>query len=180
MWMVDEMTELKVIQKQTKELSSQEIKDLISLKQQYWGYSDEDQISWMKKNIMENDNHILIYQGELLAYLNAVNVDVYINQSLHQLIGIGNVCVDKKYLHTGMGSIAMSYINAFIKKSFTCGVLLCKCDLVPFYEASNWLVVNSHHITIKDKLFEHVLMIYDPSKVLVLDKKDVISLSRNF
>lgn len=57
------MTELKLIQKQTKELTDLETKDLIALKQQYWGYSDEEQRNWMKENIMENDNHLLIYRG---------------------------------------------------------------------------------------------------------------------
>lgn len=61
--MVDGMTELKLIQKQTKELTDLETKDLIALKQQYWGYSDEEQRNWMKENIMENDNHLLIYRG---------------------------------------------------------------------------------------------------------------------
>lgn len=175
------MTELKLIQKQTKELTDLETKDLIALKQQYWGYSDEEQRNWMKENIMENDNHLLIYRGGvLLAYLNAVNVDVDINQTLHRMLGIGNVCVDKKNAHAGVGSILMACINAFVKQSDTCGILLCKGKWIPFYVTSNWRLINPERIIVADNRFEHSIMLFDPHKKIASDDKSSFHISRNF
>lgn len=91
------MMELNVLMKKTVELSYDEMNSLIALKQQHWGYTDEQQRRWFSENIMADDYHLQIYGGGvLLAYLNAVNVDVDINQTLHRMLGIGNVCVDKK------------------------------------------------------------------------------------
>lgn len=57
------MMELRITLKKTPELRGEELSSLISLKQQHWGYSDEEQRSWFDKNIMAEDLHLLIYWG---------------------------------------------------------------------------------------------------------------------
>lgn len=103
--------------------------------------------------------------GVLLAYLNAVNVDVIINQSLHRMLGIGNVCVNKGHAHSGVGSVLMACINASIKKMNTSGILLCKEKLIDFYRASNWIEIVPEKIKLLDQPFTYRVMVYDPIKI---------------
>lgn len=177
------MTGLNIQLKQTKELNEYDMDSLIALKQQYWNYSTNKQEKWFEKNIIADDYHILIYLGGggLLAYLNAVNVEVDINYSQHRMMGIGNVCVDEKHTHTGVGSILMACINAFIKQSLSCGILLCKEKLIPFYESLNWQVLSSQQVTISGQPYKHIAMIYDPMRMAAMgESKCIINLSRNF
>lgn len=175
------MMELNVLMKKTVELSYDEMNSLIALKQQHWGYTDEQQRRWFSENIMADDYHLQIYGGGvLLAYLNAVNVDVDINQTLHRMLGIGNVCVDKKNAHAGVGSILMACINAFVKQSDTCGILLCKGKWIPFYVTSNWRLINPERIIVADNRFEHSIMLFDPHKKIASDDKSSFHISRNF
>ena len=177
------MMELNMKLKQTKELNEHDMNSLIALKQQYWNYSTVEQKKWFDKNIIANDYHVLIYcgGGVLLAYLNAVNVEVDINYSQHRMMGIGNVCVEEKHTHSGVGIILMACINAFIRQSSSCGILLCKEKLIPFYESSNWQVLSPQQVIISDQPYEHMVMIYDPMRMAAVgESKHMIRLSRNF
>lgn len=109
--------------------------------------------------------------GVLLAYLNAVNVEVSINQTLHRMLGIGNVCVDKENAHAGVDSILMACINAFVKQSDTCGIPLCKETLIPFYGFSNWVLAEPDTVTIKQQPYTYYVMAYDPHSSLALRMK---------
>lgn len=177
------MMEMNIQLKRSKELNEQDMNSLIALKQQYWNYSTAEQKKWFEKNINADDRHILIYRGGgvLLAYLNAVNVEVDIDDSRHRMMGIGNVCVDEKHAHAGAGSILMACMNAFIRQSSSCGILLCKERLIPFYESSNWQVLSSPQVTISGRPYGHMVMLYDPLRMLALgESKHMISLPRNF
>ncbi|MEH2947402.1 GNAT family N-acetyltransferase [Sporofaciens sp. JLR.KK001] len=176
------MNELVIKTKITSELEEREMNDLITLKQQHWGYSVEEHKNWLADNIYPDDNHMLIYRGGgvLLAYLNAVNVDVSINQSMYRMLGIGNVCVDKDNAHAGVGSILMACINAFIKKADSIGILLCKEPLINFYEHSGWQIIRSQSSFVNGQLFSHTIMNFDPNHKYIKEDASLIEVSRNF
>lgn len=177
------MTGLNMYLKQTKELNAYDMDSLTALKQQYWNYSIDEQKKWFGKNIIADDYHVLIYRGGgggLCAYLNAVNVEIDINYSQHRMMGIGNVCVDEKHTHEGIGGILMACINSFIRQSSSCGILLCKEKLIPFYESSNWQVLSPQQVTISGQPYGHIIMLYDPLRMAAGESKHMISLSRNF
>ena len=77
------MNELVIKTKITSELEEREMNDLITLKQQHWGYSVEEHKNWLADNIYPDDNHMLIYRGGgvQLAYVNAENADVRIHET---------------------------------------------------------------------------------------------------
>ncbi len=175
------MIELNVVMKRTTELTDQELNSLIALKQQHWGYTDEEQRRWFSENIMTDDYHLQIYRGGvLLAYLNIVHVDITINnQDLVGLLGIGNVCVNNNYGRVGMGSILMSVANSFIKKERSCGLLLCHGELTEFYKKSEWEICVSTAVLVNDKPFAETLMLYDPF-MIVPEQVNQIIIHRNF
>lgn len=63
------MMELNVLMKKTVELSYDEMNSLIALKQQHWGYTDEQQRRWFSENIMADDYHLQIYGGGITSLL---------------------------------------------------------------------------------------------------------------
>lgn len=176
------MMKLNLKIKKTSELDEQDLNFLIELKQKYWNYSTVEQRKWFEENIKADDYHVLIYQGRILiAYLNAVNVEVNVDQSIYKMLGIGNVCVDKGSAHVGVGSILMAYVNSFIRKFSSCGILLCKEELIPFYERSNWKIICPKKLTIIGQPFNHVVMLFDPFRMVNMDDNNqIINLSRNF
>ena len=155
------MTKYKIEIKSTIELEKSELNAILELKQQHWKYDYESQLQWFKKNIKKNDLHLLIYeQAELIAYLNAVWIDVEINSEQIKALGIGNVCVALCYRNIGFGQLLMATINSFLKSQNICGFLLCKDALVAFYEKSDWKVIVPQKVTIDQHPYTQNVMGY--------------------
>ena len=74
----------------------------------------------------------------------------------------------------------MACANAFIKKSNTPGILLCKEKLIPFYKASNWIEITPENIVIQEHPYLHKVMVFDPIKMLNFKEILQINLSRSF
>lgn len=175
------MRELLVQMKQTAELGDNEVNSVISLKQQYWAYDTVKQIIWFRANLLPDDLHLMVtMEGTLIAYLNAVNVDVTVDQSLHRMLGIGNVCVDRKHAHTGLGGILMACINAHIRQTQCCGILLCRRQLIGFYDKFDWKKYDAETVYINGQPYEHFIMTFDPGKRIPKDGTTLIEISRNF
>jgi predicted GNAT family N-acyltransferase len=117
------------------------VSKIIKIKQHYWNYSYDEHIKWMNENINEDEHHLIILdsKNEAIAYLNLVKNTIIYNDVTEEVIGVGNVCVDKKYTSQGIGQLIMSvcnyYLNSYEKRS----ILLCKSQLVKFYEKSGWI-----------------------------------------
>jgi predicted GNAT family N-acyltransferase len=81
-----------------KDLSKENLFEIINLKNQHWNYSVEQHKDWIQSNIDNDDYHLLLYNDEnnLTAYLNMISI-LIINESEKYTrgLGIGNVCVDK-------------------------------------------------------------------------------------
>ena len=154
---------------------------LIKLKQQYWPYDTESQKRWLLDNINHDDYHVMLTDGVVLfAYLNMVNVEVTVDNQQYKMLGVGNVCVDGSQTNNGLGGVLMAYINAFIKKTQLCGVLLCKEEVIDFYRKSNWKVMTANKVVVQGCPFDHYVMMYDPMKVITSRPSSLVSFSRNF
>lgn len=105
---------------------------IIRLKQQHWTYSNESQIDWINANIKRNDYHILITDtnANILAYMNLVNRKV----NNVEILGIGNVCVDKNVSGDGVGTLLMNVSKFYARQLSLDLILLCKENLVDFYK----------------------------------------------
>lgn len=166
---------------ETQELSERDFRSIIAIKQQHWDYSIDSQIKWFRKNIFDNDFHIIIKQGErIIAYLNLVNVNVFIDEKEYLALGVGNVCVDKEYKGLGWGLILIRIVNSLIKRQKRFGLLLCKDNLIGFYSKGDWKLFNVSKVRIGTLDYHNTVMIYDP--YLINDKDGVVSIEidRNF
>ncbi|MBP2639673.1 MAG: putative acyltransferase [Firmicutes bacterium] len=152
------------------ELSDALINQVIALKQQHWPYSYESQIDWLNENLSQNDYHLLITDtgGNLIAYMNLVNRRV----NNEPILGIGNVCVNKDVLDNGVGTLLMHICKYYAKQLSLNLVLLCKQDLVCFYNKCGFLKYENK-VYIEDTFFDKCVMFsncdYNLEKVIYIN-----------
>lgn len=172
--------EYKLQIKRTKDLLEKEISEIIFLKQQFWNYPFEKQKIWFEQNIGENDVHFLLFKGkELSAYLDAIKTYAIIDGKRIDIIGIGNVCVDKKLQKTGMGRLLMEKLNAYLDENQLCGMLLCKDNLTDFYKKTGWILLKPQYVTVNAEEFNNNVMSYRIPQT-IYDEISKVELERNF
>ena len=136
------------------------------MKDQHWPYGLESQIFWMKDNIRMDDAHLMGEEQsgdktELKAYITLVNLSVAIDDLNIDCIGVGGVCVDKEMQHSGMGRHLMQEAGKYINEHSKPGILLCKEDLIPFYEKCGWKPIHYQIATVAGNYYEHNIMLLD-------------------
>lgn len=153
------ITEFKTKFVRHSDLKSDEIQKIIYIKQQYWQYSFESQMKWINDNLFDDDYHLWfeLNTGEIIAYLNIVNLEVRVDESNKRFLGIGNVCVDKNVVGTGLGQLLMQTANYHIKNTNEIAVLLCKEHLLKFYENVGWHVYKGN-IMLQNTIFKDFVM----------------------
>jgi len=111
------------------------------LKKQHWNYPVLEQIRWFNNNLSDQDIHICIFiEDNLIAYTTLVNIKYQIEDNIEREgLGIGSVCVDTNYLNKKYGFFVVQVVSAFIRQKKIVGILLCKDELVSFYEKNNWI-----------------------------------------
>lgn len=123
------------------ESSKELILEICQLKDQSWPHGMIEQQNWINSNLGGQDFHIVGRNGEglIVAYLNLVNKDIQLRDSVPvKIFGIGNVCVDARFKGFGFGSQIMIYTNNLLIEKEVPGVLLCKPNLVSFYNKLGW------------------------------------------
>lgn len=166
------------------EMSMYDLESIAKLKEQYWAYGIDSQMKWMENNLQNYDKHLMIKvsgdeKGILLAYMNLTDIKAEIDETQCSVIGVGNVCVERKFEHKGWGKILMNEANHFIETSGKLGILLCKSELISFYKKCGWLKITrgGAEVYVCGTLYEKELMVY-PTDQAVNYKK--LLFSRNF
>ncbi|SEA87045.1 Acetyltransferase (GNAT) domain-containing protein [Flavobacterium gillisiae] len=151
-------------------VSSDDLVEIATIKQSQWNYPIEDQLEWIKSNILPNDIHVLMFEnGNVVAYMNLVQVQVQVNSKESTFIGLGNVCAVEK--GKGYGRILMIEVQEYIKAQNVPAILLCKKELINFYTKFDWrLIKNRKDSYIKND--EINFMIYNFSDYVDVLKYD--------
>lgn len=154
---------------------------IAKLKEQHWEYGIQSQLEWMYKNICSKDLHLIGEtrdgkNGYICAYLNMVHLNIWFDEKLIDCIGIGNVCVNKKYEHLGYGIKLLEQVNKYLRGSEKQGILLCRDLLVRFYKKCDWKVLSSKHVIIGTSKYTHKVMMYPEIKREV----NKIKIEKNF
>lgn len=141
------------------DVSEEEITEICKIKAIRWNYTLDQHRNWLIENIDENDYHLIIKQdSEVVAYTNLVDVVATINNEQIKVRGIGNVCTAET--GKGYGNILMDSVNKSLLTNDWVGLLLCKSELVQFYEKFDWIVIEdgdivaTNHPQISFMLFE--------------------------
>ena len=147
------------------------INKIIRIKQHYWNYPYEEHKKWIQENINKGEYHLIILSAkdEVIAYLNIVKTYIIYNSIKEEVMGVGNVCVDKKYCSQGIGQLLMNICNYYLDSFNKRAMLLCKVHLINFYEKSGW-TKHKGEVYLKGINFQGQLMFTKPlisSKVII-------------
>jgi len=156
-----------------KNITESELEKICILKKQHWDYSIQEQMQWIQKNLTINDVHLLLKNNEevIIGYINLINLCIKFDNKLTDIIGIGNVCVDKNYQKNQYGFFLMKTAEYYLKKKRENGILLCKEKLIPFYDTIRWNRFNG--ITrINETIYNGVVYVYDKilSNEIIINK----------
>lgn len=141
---------------------------IINLKNQHWPYSLESQKLWMKNNLGDEDIHVcILFNSDLIAYLNLTTLEAKVNKNDISLVGLGNVCVDKRHLKMGWGNLVICVVNTYLKENKKNGILLCKSGLINFYKKNGWSLMNTDNLSIivNNYILQESCMMYCPPEL---------------
>jgi predicted GNAT family N-acyltransferase len=132
---------------------------IIALKNQYWKYPKKSHEKWILENLYDDEYHLWIENsdGEIIAYLNIVFLNIRFDNRIENVIGIGNVCVDRTISGKGVGFLIMLISNYYILNIGKRAMLLCKRTLSKFYHKAGWIEFTGK-VIIKGKDYKELLM----------------------
>ena len=134
--------------------------DIIRIKSSAWKYPLEEQLQRIDKNITSSDIHCILKSDNIdVAYLNLIDINLIIDNSLYKGYGIGNVCSKAK--GQGYGSALMENVNLYIKQCARVGMLFCKNDLLSFYARFGWIEVPQARLQISMNFANANIMVYN-------------------
>lgn len=138
-----------------KDITENELLEVIKIKSIAWPYSLENQLQWIKDNIEDDDIHVLLMdeKNDVKAYLNMIAIVFKINGKINSGFGIGNVCALEK--GKGWGKELIISVNSYLKDNGQIGILFCKQVLVKFYSENDWNLIENEKIILK-KAFENI------------------------
>ena len=119
------------------EATSEDISQVIAVKQKAWPYPLDSQKKWIEENLSPEDIHVFLeVDGEYVAYMNLVKIQVCINDQNYDGYGIGNVCASIK--GSGYGNKLVRLTNNYLVEVNKPGLLFCHTPLIRFYSGCNW------------------------------------------
>jgi hypothetical protein len=167
------MEQIKTILIKHNDVTVELMKQIAELKSIRWNYPVENQLKWMNDNLKNEDYHLLIYiANQLVAYTNFVDIQVQINKQPIPFKGIGNVCTAES--GKGWGNLLMKSINEVIITHNWNGVLLCKDNLVDYYEKYGWILVDKNNIFSKQLQSINTLTFNLDSKIVFFEYNNVL------
>lgn len=123
------------------ECSQDLLKKIGSLKMQHWNYSVIEHLKWFDDNISCEDIHLCVLENDkLIAYTTILNIEYAVeDEAASNAFGVGSVCVDKDNLNKQYGFLIIQLATFYIRQQSSIGLLICKDELVTFYEKCNWI-----------------------------------------
>ena len=118
----------------TSKLNKRQINEIISLKNLYWGFGEESQKIWFKKNALLNDTHnLMVVNNEIVGYtfLSNRNLKIYHLSKLKNNLGytlFSTLILKQKY---------RNYFYVSRMMNFNSGIILKKKRFLFYYVAMN-------------------------------------------
>ena len=170
---------MKFYKKITLKLKKKDILDIAKLKNSHWNFSISSQLSWFKdqKNVFKNDFHLFLKKNEKIIGYVQLGKRKYISNSIENKYYLfRTLIVLKKERNEKLAKKIMHEVSNFVKKKRLPSFLLCKKDLIKFYEKYGWVMLNKKKFKVEDHKTSLYGMIYNLKKT---DQKKIIKLYYN-
>jgi len=144
-----------------------ELNEVISLKSKQWCFGFDEQKEWIEKNLKSTDLHVILKKSDMdVAYLNLIDINLYVNGIQKKGFGIGNVCAVER--GRGYGFKLMSEVNEILCNLDRIGFLFCKKPLVKYYRSLGWFELNENQFKITcSKIYAMVFNVQDQQNLKI-------------
>tara|TARA_Y100000766_G_scaffold69389_1_gene58121 strand:- start:294 stop:800 length:507 start_codon:yes stop_codon:yes gene_type:complete len=153
---------IELASKLRKEISAKELKEICSLKDQYWKHGLKSQLLWFKKNIKKNDIcNILKINKRIIGLTILRKRTLVIGGKRKKYILFDTLIISKKYRKKNLSKFLMILNNYVILKKNLISLLFCKKKLIKFYEKFGWSQLNNKNFKVIDYNFNTYALIFN-------------------
>ena len=153
---------IELISKKVNKLSKTEILQICKLKEEQWKYGIKSQIDYFNKIIKKNDIHNLFFiNSKLVGYTLLRKRSCLINKIKAKYLFLDTLIIKKNFRGQNKSKLIMNFNNEIIKKHKMISFLLCKKNLLNFYEKFHWINIKNSNISILDHSFSDNGMIFN-------------------
>ena len=170
---------MKFYKKLTLRLKKKDILDIVKLKNSHWNFSISSQLSWFKNNnnVFKNDFHLFLKKNEkIVGYVQLGKRKYILNSKVNNYYLFRTLIVTKKERNKKLATKIMNEVSKFIKQKNLPSFLLCKKNLIKFYEKHGWIKFSKKIFKVKDHKTSLHGMIYNLKKT---DQKKIIKFYYN-
>ena len=137
---------LKLFIFKTKNLSTLTKRKIINLKKKYYKFSLKSQKKWFKKNVNENDIHIVLMVDKNMIGYNLLREKKCLIESnkkkiLNTIFIFDTLIIDKNFRNKGFSKIIMKKSNGIINAKKKLSILVCFKNLIIFYKQFGWKIL---------------------------------------
>src|SRR6056300_1524392 len=158
---------MKFYKKLTLRLKKKDILDIVKLKNSHWNFSISSQLSWFKNNnnVFKNDFHLFLKKNEkIVGYVQLGKRKYILNSKVNNYYLFRTLIVTKKERNKKLATKIMNEVSKFIKQKKLPSFLLCKKNLIKFYEKHGWIKFSKKKFKVKDHKTSLHGMIYNLKK----------------
>tara|TARA_B100001063_G_scaffold246268_1_gene284758 strand:- start:870 stop:1388 length:519 start_codon:yes stop_codon:yes gene_type:complete len=158
---------MKFYKKITLKLKKKDILDIAKLKDSHWNFSISSQLDWFKnqKNVFKSDYHLFLKKYEkIIGYVQLGKRKYILNSKENKYYLFRTLIVLKKERNEKLAKKIMQEVSNFIKKKKLPCFLLCKKNLIKFYEKYGWIKLNKKKFKVEDHITSLHGMIYNLKK----------------
>ena len=170
---------MKFYKKNTLKLKKKDILDIAKLKNSHWNFGISSQLDWFKnqKNVFKSDYHLFLKKYEkIIGYVQLGKRKYILNSKENKYYLFRTLIVLKKERNEKLAKKIMQEVSNFIKKKKLPCFLLCKKNLIKFYEKYGWIKLNKKKFKVEDHITSLHGMIYNLKKT---DQKEIIKFYYN-
>jgi predicted GNAT family N-acyltransferase len=170
---------MKFYKKNTLKLKKKDILDIAKLKNSHWNFGISSQLDWFKnqKNVFKSDYHLFLKKYEkIIGYVQLGKRKYILNSKENKYYLFRTLIILKKERNEKLAKKIMQEVSNFIKKKKLPCFLLCKKNLIKFYEKYGWIKLNKKKFKVEDHITSLHGMIYNLKKT---DQNKVIKFYYN-
>jgi len=123
----------------TKNLCKFKLNEICKLKNSFWNFGLIESKRWFIQNIKKDDFHILLFdKKKLIGYIALRDRFFVKKKKLYKYYLFDTLIIKKKYRKLNLSKVLMKSCNSFLRKKKKPAFLICKSQLVEFYENFEW------------------------------------------
>ncbi len=130
----------------TKSLSHFIKKKILNLKKTHYKFSLNSQKKWFKKNVNDNDIHIVLMMNKDVVGYNLLRENKCLIESnkkkfLNTIFIFDTLIINKNFRNKGFSKIIMKKSNRIINAKKNLSILVCFENLIMFYKKFDWRIL---------------------------------------